>query len=174
MLMCCVQCTLTRACVGVVNPGVVGMAATDIYLAIDRYNGRPDDAHVSTFFDGISDRAAMAGAVVVGCNSTLSNAVCTSCCRDVQPHCQLFLLSLFGISACLFLLHESTLSIFTNACPVPVAAALCIAVYRVSRVLFCVGFCTCALHQCRPAHHCRCAALCDAVGHPSHPRVALF
>ena len=58
--------------------GVVGAAANNSHLSIDRYNGAPDAKHISTYAAGIAARAAKAGASVVTCSSNVDPAACAS------------------------------------------------------------------------------------------------
>eukprot|EP01047_Picozoa_sp_COSAG01_P071602 COSAG01_NODE_11159_length_1993_cov_3.012672_1_plen_511_part_00 len=58
---------------------VVGSAANSSTLSIDRYNGHPDAAHISTFQSGIAAAAAgVAGATVVACAASASPTSCAA------------------------------------------------------------------------------------------------
>jgi beta-glucosidase-like glycosyl hydrolase len=63
--------------------GVIGAAANSSTLSIDRYNGHPDAAHISTFESGISAAAGSAGATVVAC---VASAPATACAAHLKQH----------------------------------------------------------------------------------------
>ena len=76
---------------------VVGAAASNAQSSIDRYNGHPDPAHISTFVQGVGARAKLAGARVVTCiNASLASSAAACAAHLRRQGAELVLLVLGG------------------------------------------------------------------------------